>query len=290
MKPAPFRYFSPDTLEQALALLEEHAPEARALAGGQSLVPMMNFRLARPSVLIDLNRIDELTFIREDGSHLSIGAMARTRAIERSDLVKRHAPLLAKATKNIAHLPIRSRGTIGGSIANADPAAEYPATALALDCELVLRNSKRQRRVAAGDFFQGVMTTAIEPDELLIEIIVPKAADNVGCAFVELSRRSGDFALVGIAAEITNEGGKIISPRLAACGVGPHAVRLKAAEAAISGRELNETALADAGAAAAAEIEPESDLHADSAYRRRIAAVLTRRAISEAVEDARLKR
>ena len=287
MKPAPFRYFQPSTVPQALALLQEHGPDARLLAGGQSLVPMMNFRLAQPAVLIDLNRIPDLAYIRDAGEHLAIGAMTRERTIEDSDLVRAKAPLLHKATLNIAHLPIRSRGTIGGSIANADPAAEYPAAILALDAELVLRHASSERRVAAKDFFKGVLTTAIEPGELLVEIRVPKSPPGSGSAFVEISRRHGDFALVGVAALVRLDGPRIAHVQLAACGVGAAACMLANAAAAVRGHELSPAVLAAAATAAAAEIEPQADLHAGADYRRKLAGVLTRRALTKAVEDAR---
>lgn len=288
MKPAPFRYYAPTSIAEALELMRLHAPDSRPLAGGQSLLPMMNFRLARPTVLVDLNRVADLAYIRDAGDQLAIGAMTRERAIETSDLVARLAPLLHQATGHIAHLPIRSRGTIGGSIANADPAAEYPATVLALAAELVLRSTRGERRMAAADFFRGVLTTAIEPDELLVEIRVPKAPARAGSAFVEISRRHGDFALVGIAAEVTLDGGgRIATTRLGACGVGAKPARLVAAEKALAGATPDARAFEAAGAAAAAEIEPSSDLHAVADYRRRLASVLTRRALANAVDAAR---
>lgn len=268
-------------------MLRDHAPDARPLAGGQSLVPMMNFRLAQPAVLVDLNRIPELAYIRETDRHLAIGAMTRERAIEGSEAVRRFAPLLHQATGNIAHLPIRSRGTIGGSIANADPAAEYPATATALGCEMVVRSTRGERRIAAADFFAGVLTTTMQPDELLVEIVVPKAPARSGSAFIEIARRHGDFALVGIASQIVLDGARVVEARLAACGVGARPAKLAEAEKAIAGQELSQQSLAAAGVAASAEIAPESDLHATADYRRRLAGVLTRRALTKAAETAR---
>lgn len=287
VKPAPFRYLAPSTVPEALGLLAALGADARPLAGGQSLVPMMNFRLAHPAALIDLNRIPDLAYIRDAGDHLAIGAMTRERQIERSDLVRSAAPLLHKATLNIAHAPIRSRGTIGGSIANADPAAEYPAAMLALDGEMVLRNARRERVVPARDFFQGVLTTAIEPGELLVEIRVPKAPPRAGTAFLEISRRHGDFALVGVAAQVVLEGTRIGRVQLAACGVGAVARRLEKGEAAVRGQEPDAAVLAAAGKAASAEIEPQADLHAGADYRRKLAGVLVKRALTEAIADAR---
>lgn len=287
MKPAPFVHVAPGSLAEAVALLAEHAPDARVLAGGQSLVPVMNFRLSRPSVLIDLNRVPELAYIRDDGDRLTIGAMTRQRTIENSDLVRTAAPLVHAATLNIGHLPIRSRGTIGGSISNADPAAEYPAMALALDCEMVIEGPAGQRTVAAADFFEGVLATATEPDELLAAIVVPRAPANSGCAFVEIARRHGDFALAGVAAQVTLSGDDPVAVQLAACGVGPGPVRLSAAEAKILSEGLSDAAIKEAARAAAAEVDPDTDLHATAAYRRRLTAAMTQRAVLKAVENAK---
>lgn len=286
MKPAPFSHHAPTSVSEAIHLLRENAPEARVLAGGQSLVPMMNFRLARPTVLIDLNRVADLAYIRDGGDHLAIGAMTRERTIENSDLVRQSCPLLYDATLNIAHLPIRTRGTIGGSIANADPAAEYPATVLALDATLVAHSMRGERRVAAADFFDGVLSTTLEPDEILTEIVVPKPPAGSGAAFVEISRRLGDFALAGVAAQITFDENTVTEVRLAACGVGARPVRLTNAEAEIRNGELTQDSLARAGFAASGESDPDDDVHATAAYRRKLAGVMTRRALVKAGERA----
>lgn len=287
MKPARFDHLLPASLDEALAMLAAHAPDARPLAGGQSLVPMMNFRLARPAVLVDLNKIPELAYIRDAGDHLAIGAMTRERAIENSDLVRAASPLLHDATLNIAHLPIRSRGTIGGSISNADPAAEYPATVLALDATLVAQSVRGAREIPASAFFDGVMTTTLEPDEILAEIRVPKAPPGSGGAFVEIARRHGDFALAGVAAQITLDGGTVTDIRLAACGVGPGPIRLTAAEDILRAGGLTDPALAEAGRAAAEAADPDGDVHATAAYRRKLAGVMTRRAVGKAAGRAR---
>ena len=268
-------------------MLAEHAPDARVLAGGQSLVPMMNFRLARPTVLVDINRIADLAGIRDGGNHLAIGAMTRERVIETSDLVRIAVPLLHEATLNIAHLPIRSRGTIGGSLSNADPAAEYPATVLALDCTLIAASVRGERRIAAADFFDGPLSTTLEPDEMLTEILVPKPPSGTGAAFAEFTRRHGDFALAGVAAQITLDGDTVSDVRLAACGVGDGPVRLSQAEAAIRDGGATDDAVTAAARAASAEIDPESDTHANAAYRRRLAGVMTRDALILAIERAR---
>ena len=286
MKPARFDHLLPTSLEDALAMLAEHAPDGRVLAGGQSLVPMMNFRLARPTVLVDLNKIPDLAYIRDAGDHLAIGAMTRERAIENSDLVRAASPLLHDATLHIGHLPIRSRGTIGGSISNADPAAEYPATALALDATLVARSVRGERPIAAADFFDGVMTTTLEADEILTEIRVPKAPPGSGAALVEIARRHGDFALAGVAAQITLEDDRVTDIRLAACGVGPGPIRLTGAENILRDGGLTDVALAAAGRAAADAADPDGDVHATASYRRKMAGVMTRRAVEKAARRA----
>lgn len=288
MKPAPFDLLTPSSIDEALAMLAEHGPDARPLAGGQSLVPMMNFRLARPAVLVDLNRVPGLGGLSADGGRLAIGAMTRQRALERSALARRLAPLLHEATGHVAHLPVRSRGTIGGSLALADPAAEYPAAVLALDAELAARSVRGERRVRAADFFDGALSTTLADDELLVGISVPAPGPGSGFAFVEIARRRGDFALAGVAARIALDGGRVADVGLAACGVGPGPVRLAAAEKivredGVSGEAVK--AAADAGAAR--DIDPQSDVHAPAGYRRRLARVLIGRALETAAERAR---
>lgn len=287
MKPATFDHLLPDSLTDALTMLAEHAPDARVLAGGQSLVPMMNFRLARPTVLVDLNKIPDLAYIRDAGDHLAIGAMTRERTIENSDLVRSATPLLHDATLHIGHLPIRSRGTIGGSISNADPAAEYPATVLALDAMLVAQSIRGERTIPAAAFFDGVMTTTLAADEILTEIRVPKAPPGSGAALVEIARRHGDFALAGVAAQIALDGDRVTDIRLAACGVGPGPIRLSEAENILRDGGLKDAALAAAGSAAADAADPDGDVHATAAYRRKLAGVVTRRAVEKAAGRAR---
>jgi carbon-monoxide dehydrogenase medium subunit len=268
-------------------MLGEHAPDARLLAGGQSLVPMMNFRLARPTVLVDLNRIDDLSYIREEDDFLAIGAMTRERTIENCSIVRCTCPLVHEATLHIGHLPIRSRGTIGGSIANADPAAEYPAVMLALDATLMVQSERGERSIAAASFFDGVLSTTLEADEILTEIQVPKAPLGSGAAFVEISRRHGDFALAGVAAQLTIDGARITEVQLAACGVGPKPIRLSNAEDVIRGNEENDDILSVAATAAASEVDPDGDVHATADYRRKLAGVTMTRAVRKAAKIAR---
>ena len=287
MKPAPFEHLAPTSVPEALNMLGEYAPDARVLAGGQSLVPMMNFRLARPGVLVDLNRISDLFYIDDIGDYLAVGAMTREREIENSDLVRAACPLLHEATLNIGHLPIRNRGTIGGSLCNADPAAEYPATILAHDATLVAQSVRGEREIPAAEFFDSALTTTLEPDEILTEVRAPKAPSGSGAAFLEVSRRHGDFALAGVAAQITLDGDAVTNVRLAACGVGSGPVRLTGAEDAIRSDGLTDASLAAAEAAAAVQADPDSDVHATSGYRRKLAGVMTKRALQKAAERAR---
>ena len=284
MKPPPLDICTPTTVSEALSLLSEYGTDASLLAGGQSLVPLLNFRLSRPEILIDLNRVAGLSFIKGIGDHLEIGAMTREREIENSDLIGEHAPLLQEATTYIAHLPIRSRGTIGGSLANADPAAEYPAVALALDFIFVAQSVRGERHIKAVDFFEDVLTTALHPDEMLTKIIVPKIPINSGTAFVEIAKRHGDFALAGAAAQISFRNGLPYETRLAVCGAGPTAKRLVEAEQIILRDGVSPNSIKEAAAAASAAVDPMADLNASIAYRRRLIGVMTSRAIARAAE------
>jgi carbon-monoxide dehydrogenase medium subunit len=287
VKPPPFEYSAPTTLDEALSLLLEHGEDARPLAGGQSLVPLLSFRLARPSHLVDLAGISELGSIVVDGGHLVIGAMVRERAAERHDDVRLLAPLLAQALPLVGHPAIRSRGTIGGSLAHADPAAELPAVALLLDAELVAQSRDRGKRtIKAADFFSGFFTTALKPDEILTEVRISRPALCTGSAIEEVARRHGDFAMVGAAAMVRLENGKIVDARVALTGVSDIPVRATVAEAILGGAEPTEEAFATAAEEAAKSLSPPADLHASSAYRRHIAAVLMRRTLKLATQRA----
>jgi len=290
MKPAPFDYFIPGTVDEVLALLVEHGTDAKPLAGGQSLIPAMNFRLARPAALVDLNRIAELAYIRSgpDGGGTAIGAMTRQRAVERSDVVARAAPLLAEAMPSIAHPQIRNRGTVGGSIAHADPSAELPAVMLALEARFRTRSTSGERSIAAGEFFKGMLETALGPDELLVEIVLPPLPARSGTAFVEVARRHGDYALVGVAAVVTlDAGGRCRAARIAGLSVGDGPVLLVEAGKILIGQSPSEQLLrAAADAAATRDVDPPADIHASAAYRRQLVSVLTRRALARAFERA----
>src|SRR5256714_4344711 len=222
MKPPRFDYVSPRSIDEALGVLARHGDEAKVLAGGQSLVPLLSFRLVRPAYLVDLNDVGGLAGIRVDDGHLAIGAMTRQRAVETSPLVRQRCPLLAEAMPQIGHVQIRNRGTIGGSLAHADPASELPAVIAALDGELVLQSVRGQRVLTPEQFFMTYLTTAAAPDELLVEVRVPVTPPRTGSAFLEVSRRHGDFALVGVAATVTlDEAGVCTAAAIALTGVGP---------------------------------------------------------------------
>jgi carbon-monoxide dehydrogenase medium subunit len=284
VKPAAFQYFAPTTVEEALMLLAEHGSDAKPLAGGQSLIPAMNFRLAQPAVLVDLNRIQPLAFITSDGAGLHIGGMTRHRAVERSEEVARLAPLVSAAMPFVAHAAIRTRGTIGGSLAHADPAAELPAVMLALDAALVVDSRSGRRLVKAGDFFLGLFATALAPGELVVGVDIPAVPPRTAFAFDEVSRRHGDFALAGVAASVTlDRDGTCSAARIALFGVADRPVLAATAAQALVGTRPTSGAIRDfAEAAARTDIEPTSDIHASSDYRRHLAAVLMRRAISRA--------
>jgi len=280
VKPAPFEYFRPDTVDEALALLGEHGWDAKLLAGGQSLVPAMNFRLAAPGVLIDLNRIPGLDAIRVEGGGLRIGTMVRQHAAERSEDVRRLAPLLAEALPFVAHPQIRNRGTVGGSVAHADPAAELPAVMLALGARMHVVGPNGWRALAADEFFTGLFATALEHDEMLAEIEIPALAPRTGSAFMEVSRRHGDFGLAGLAMSVAlDDGGCCADARIALLGVGEGPVLARAAADALRGHSPSADAFAAAADAARAEVDPPMDIHASSDYRRHLVGVLVSRAL-----------
>ena len=282
MKPPRFDYHDPATVEEALALLARHGDGARVLAGGQSLMPMLNFRLARPAHVIDLNRVAGLDAIAgaEDGG-LDIGALARQRALERSGLVAARCPLMAQAMPLVGHSQIRARGTLGGSLAHADPAAELPAVAVALDARLTLASARGRRTVAAEDFFVAALTTSLAPDEILTGVSFPPWPARAGASVQEVAIRRGDFALGGVAATLTlDERGRVGAARIVCFGVGPRPARAHAAEASLAGATPSPPAFAEAGRLAAAGVDPAADIHASAAYRKRLAGVLTARALT----------
>ena len=285
MKPPKFDYHAPRTVDEAVALLARYGGDAKPLAGGQSLVPLLNFRLARPAALIDLNRIAALAGIRETAGQVAFGAMTRQRAVEFSPVVARRLPLLAEATRWVGHLPIRSRGTIGGSIAHADPSAEYPAVLTALGGTVVARGPKGERVLTSAELFETYLTTTLGPDEMLTEVRLPAMPAGAGWAFEEFARRHGDFAIVGIAAALWRDGGRWTA-RLATAGAGPVPVRLRGAEEIIERDGVGDGALAAAAARAAELVQPDGDIHASADYRRNLTRVLTARALKKAIGRA----
>lgn len=288
MKPAPFEYFDPRTVEEAVSLLREHGDEAKILAGGQSLMPLLNMRMARPEAVIDLSRVEGLDYIRESGGAIAVGTMTSKRAVERSELVANRQPLLHAATRWIAHPQIRNRGTVGGSMAHADPAAEYPAVALVLGAEMRAVGPDGERTIEANDFFVSYLTTALGPAEVLTEVRFPMLAEGSGWGFQEMARRHGDFALTGAAVTLSVDGAsRCTAARIVLFAVGPTPVRADGAEQMLVGEALAEPLFESAARQASADLdEPLSDVHASAEFRRHLAEVLTRRALSDALARA----
>jgi carbon-monoxide dehydrogenase medium subunit len=284
MKPAPFDYHRPASLAEAFDLLARYGDDGRVLAGGQSLVPALNMRLATPRAVIDINRLPGLDTIRPAAEGLVIGALARHEALERSPLVRAHAPLLTLAMPHVGHAAIRTRGTLGGSLALADPAAELPACVVALDATIRAESRAGRREIAAADFFRGIYTTALGPGELVTEVVVPRAAAGWRTGFQEIARRHGDFALAGLAARARLEAGAIAEARLVLFGVGLAPVRARAAEAALAGRRVDAGSVEAARRALAAEIDPPGDVHGSAALRRHLAGVLLARVVPSLAE------
>jgi CO/xanthine dehydrogenase FAD-binding subunit len=291
VKPAPFEYFQPSSLEEAVATMAAQAGDTKALAGGQSLVPAMNFRIAQPAVLVDLNGVSELDGIEAKDGELRIGALTRQRTLERSAVVREWAPLLGDAMPFVAHVPIRTRGTLGGSLAHADPAAELPAVMLALDAVIEVRSQPGPRAIPAREFFTGLYATALAPDELITAVTIPRER-ALGWAVDEVARRHGDFALAGAAAVVRLDAAdRIADARIALFGVHERAVLAETAMRTIAGQPPSAEAIeAAANAAASEDADPASDIHASSAYRRHLARVLVRRVLTRAIDRARGRR
>ncbi|MCH7737914.1 MAG: xanthine dehydrogenase family protein subunit M [Chloroflexi bacterium] len=285
MKPAKFEYFAPTSLAEALELLEEHGDDAKVLAGGQSLMPMLNMRLARPKVVVDINRIPNLDYISPtpDGG-LAIGALTRQRSVERSTVVEERIPVLAAVMPSIAHFQIRNRGTMGGSISHADPAAELPAVCFALDGEFVLSSASDQRVLKAENFFISPLTTAIGPGELLTEIRLPARSGEWRWGFEEVCRRQGDFAMVGAVSLLQiDDDGVCRSACITMFGVGGTPLRIRRAEEALLGDRINDSVLEDVSKIVSEELDPDSDIHASAAYRKEVGGVIARRTLEAAV-------
>jgi carbon-monoxide dehydrogenase medium subunit len=286
MKPAPFAYHAPDTAAEAVSVLAEYGDEAKVLAGGQSLVPMLALRLARPAHLVDVNGIPELSGARRENGHLVVGATTRHAALERDAVIGASVPLLRLAAPYIGHFQIRSRGTLGGSLAHADAAAELPAVARALDAEIVVHGPSGWRPIPAAEFFQMVFTTALEPDELLTAVRFPVWGPGAGFAVEEVARRHGDFALAGAVCGIQVGAGRIERVTLAMFGMGSIPERLDALERALSGVAVAGLDLADIGQQGVVGLDPPEDVHATAQYRKSVVADLIGRALAAAIQEA----
>ena len=286
MKLPDFAYEAPATLAEAVALLAEHQDEASVLAGGQSLIPLMALRLARPPVLVDINGLSELSGVSVTDGQVTVGAMTREYVAEESETVAETVPLLAAALPLIGHEAIRSRGTIGGSLAHADPAAELPAVARALDAEFVVRSQSGERVIPAAEWFEGYLSTARRSDEILVEVRFPVAGRATGVSFQEVARRHGDFAMVGLAASLTLADGAISDARLAFSGIADVPVRAAAAETFLTGQEPSAQLFEEAARRATADIDPPADLHGSAKYRKKVAAALVRRGLRAATDNA----
>jgi carbon-monoxide dehydrogenase medium subunit len=287
MKPPSFDVYVPRETDEAVEVLARADREVKVLAGGQSLVPLLSFRLARPDLLVDVNALSSLTSIRSEEGSLRVGSMVRQREIERSDVVARRCPLLTEVVPYVAHAPIRNRGTVGGSLAHADPSAELCAASLVLDARLHARSVRGEREIAVADFLLGPFSTALDDDELLTEIVFPPMPLGAGWAFAEVARRRGDFAIAGVAALVELDAvGTIVEARLGYLSMDAVCRRSPAAEVALSGQDPTPDAFAHAADLAAADLSPSSDLHASADYRRHVAAALTRRTLSAATARA----
>jgi carbon-monoxide dehydrogenase medium subunit len=286
MKLPPVEYEAPTTVAEAIDVLAEYSDEASVLAGGQSLIPLLALRLARPEVLIDINGIDELSGVSATDGWVAIGAMTREYVAEESEIVADAVPLLAAALPFIGHEAIRSRGTIGGSLAHADPAAELPAVARALDDEFVVRGPSGERVIPAAQWFEGYLTTSRSPDELLLEVRFPAAGQGTGVSFQEVARRHGDFAMVGLAVSLGLSGGMISDARLAFAGVSDVPVRAAAAEDLLVGERPSAELFEEAARRATGDIDPPADLHGSSDYRKTVAAAIVRRGLRAAADNA----
>jgi carbon-monoxide dehydrogenase medium subunit len=292
MKPAPFKYLVAESLEQALALKAEHADDAIFLAGGQSLIPAMNFRLAQPALLLDLNALTPLDYAEagNDGA-LRIGALTRHRTLVHDVTVAGHQPLVPEAAAHVAHPQIRNRGTLCGNLAHADPASELPAVMLAMDARLRAQSAEGERWIAASDFFISVFTTALHDDEMLVEVELPALPAGTGTCFMEVARRPGDYAMMGVAAVVTlDENETCAQARLTYCNAGETPVSAEKAADSLAGERINEQLARDAGALAQGEIDPPGNVHASKDFQRHLVGVLTRRALLQAAERARAAR
>ncbi|MFC6308088.1 xanthine dehydrogenase family protein subunit M [Paraburkholderia dipogonis] len=287
MKPAPFDYCCPDTIDEAVEVLAANVDDAKLMAGGQSLTPMLNFRVVRPALIIDISRLLELEYVRErrDGG-LTIGALTRHRVLETSALVASRFPVIPETMHNVAHLAIRNRGTIGGSLSHADPAAELPMLSRLLDAVIVARSVRGEREIPASEFFVAPLTTALDDDEIVVRVELPGLPAGMGWCFHEFARRAGDFALAAVGVLLDVQGGEIREARVAMMGVGDTPMRRPEAEAVLTGKALSDEVMADAVHAACDSLQPNTDLHASPEFRRHLAGVLMERVTRKAWQRA----
>jgi carbon-monoxide dehydrogenase medium subunit len=284
MIPAPFEYVAPKTLEEALRLMERHGDEAKILAGGHSLLPLVKLRLAQPRYIIDIGRLRGMSYIRQENGHIVIGALTTHAEIERSSLLRSKCPLLPETAAVIGDVQVRNLGTLGGSLAHADPAADYPAAVLALDVEIVAASTSGARTIPVTEFFLSMLTTALRPGEILSQVRIAPLAPQTGTAYEKLHQHASGFAIVGAAARVTlGKGGKIEDVAVGITGLGPKAFRAAAVEKVLRGKKASDELLAEASRYVSQGIEPLSDLHASAEYRREMAAVYTRRALDRAL-------
>jgi len=287
MIPGSFDYHAPRSIDEALGLLQRLGDGAKILAGGQSLIPAMRFRLASPEVLIDINRIEGLSYVEERGDHLAIGALTREVLLEESAVVAASYPLLHDTTRVIADPLVRNQATVGGNLAHADPANDHPATMLAYDATVVARSRAGERTIAIDDFFVGLFENSLRPGELLTEIRIPRPGPGSGGAYLKIERKVGDYAVAAVAVQLQVRGGKVTAARIGLTNVAPVPMRAKQAEAALIGKAIGDDVLEAVGQAAAAECAPSADLRGEVDYKRDLVRVITKRAIRRAVERAK---
>jgi carbon-monoxide dehydrogenase medium subunit len=287
MYPASFEYFAPTTLDEALAVLDEHGDEAKVLAGGQSLIPLMKLRFAAPRVVVDINGISELDHLDEQGGSLHIGGLVRHKACERSELLRMRYGTLGDAAPMISDPIVRNRGTVGGSLAHADPQGDWGSAMLAMRAEIVVRGSNGSRTIPIDEFFQGPFTTALEPTEILTEVRIPDPGARAGGTYLKLERKVGDFATVGVAVHVSFTNGSVERAGIALTGVGPMNLRAEAAEQALSGHALDDEAIAEAARLTAEAAQPRTDIRGTEAYKRNVVRVFTERGLRKATEVSR---
>ncbi|ACY14547.1 molybdopterin dehydrogenase FAD-binding protein [Haliangium ochraceum DSM 14365] len=289
MYPPAFEYAAPDTLAQALALLAEHGEEAKVMAGGQSLIPLLKLRFAFPSLVVDIGRLPGLDKVREEQGYLIIGALCRHAALARHPLLAQRCPLITAAAPQIADPLVRNLGTIGGSLAHADPAGDWGSVMLALDAEVVIQSLRGSRSVPVREFFQGVLSTVLEPDELLTEVRVPVPRAAHGSAYLKLERKVGDFATVGVAVHVELDGAKIARAGIALTAVGPQNIEVGSAVAVLRGHEPDDSRIGEAARLAAEAAEPGDDIRGSAEYKREVVRVYVERGLRQAVADARAR-